>query len=94
MTGRTPQEGRIRAEGAIGADPAAMSLKPTVQDGPDQVSGEFRLVGGALYMGGGDAVDGVCTTHYRGAAGLGAIRAGYDGEPAEEMRRVSRAEED
>ncbi|MFG3031110.1 LppX_LprAFG lipoprotein [Streptomyces sp. NPDC048253] len=51
MTGRTPEEGRITAEAAIGVAPPAMSLKSTVLSGPDQGTGEFRLVGGVLYVG-------------------------------------------
>ncbi|MEV5899632.1 hypothetical protein [Streptomyces sp. NPDC052127] len=51
MTGRTPEEGRITAEAAIGVEPPAMSLKSTVLSGPDQGTGEFRLVGGVLYVG-------------------------------------------
>ncbi|MDQ0582830.1 LppX_LprAFG lipoprotein [Streptomyces rishiriensis] len=51
MTGRTPGEGRIEAEAAIGTEPPVMSLKSTVLSGPDQGTGEFRLVGGVLYVG-------------------------------------------
>ncbi|MFF1439666.1 LppX_LprAFG lipoprotein [Streptomyces sp. NPDC058295] len=55
MTGRTPEEGRIKAEAAIGVKPPAMSLKSTVLSGPDQGTGEFRLVGGMLYVGSDEA---------------------------------------
>ncbi|WP_189712373.1 hypothetical protein [Streptomyces phaeofaciens] len=55
MTGRTPEEGRVRAEAAISTEPAAMSLESTVLGGPDQGTGEFRLVDGALYMGSDEA---------------------------------------
>ncbi|GGR98022.1 putative lipoprotein [Streptomyces humidus] len=51
MTGRTPEEGRIKGEAAIGVKPPAMSLKSTVLSGPARGTGEFRLVGGALYVG-------------------------------------------
>ncbi|MDX3244731.1 hypothetical protein [Streptomyces sp. ME18-1-4] len=51
MTGRTPEEGRIKAEAAIGVKPPAMSLKSTVLSGPDQGTGEYRMVDGALYVG-------------------------------------------
>ncbi|MFD9431317.1 LppX_LprAFG lipoprotein [Streptomyces sp. NPDC060002] len=55
MTGRTPEEGRIKAEAAIGTEPPVMSLKSTVLSGPDQGTGEFRLVGGVLYVGSDEA---------------------------------------
>ncbi|MFJ1811867.1 MULTISPECIES: hypothetical protein [unclassified Streptomyces] len=55
MTGRTPEEGRIKAEAAIGIEPPAMSLKSTVLSGPDKGTGEFRLVGGVLYVGSDEA---------------------------------------
>jgi hypothetical protein len=55
MTGRTPEEGRIKAEAAIGTKPPVMSLKSTVLSGPDQGTGEFRLVGGVLYVGSDEA---------------------------------------
>lgn len=55
MTGRTPEEGRIEAEAVIGVEPPVMSLKSTVLSGPDQGTGEFRLVGGVLYVGSDEA---------------------------------------
>ncbi|MFD9396682.1 hypothetical protein ACFWBB_39895 [Streptomyces sp. NPDC060000] len=55
MTGRTPEEGRIKAEAAIGTEPPAMSLKSTVLSGPDKGTGEYRLVGGVLYVGSDEA---------------------------------------
>ncbi|WP_406007304.1 hypothetical protein OG440_14865 [Streptomyces sp. NBC_00637] len=58
MTGRTPEEGRVRAEAAIGTEPPAMSLKSTVLGGPDKGTGEFRLVGGVLYVGSDEAGEG------------------------------------
>ncbi|MFI2086968.1 hypothetical protein ACH47C_07625 [Streptomyces rishiriensis] len=51
MTGRTPEEGRITGEAAIGVRPPAMSLKSTVLSGADRGTGEFRVVGGVLYVG-------------------------------------------
>ncbi|MEH0546224.1 hypothetical protein QA802_25060 [Streptomyces sp. B21-105] len=49
--GRTPEEGRIRGEAAIGTKPQVMSLKSTVLSGPEKGTGEFRFVGGVLYIG-------------------------------------------
>ncbi|MDX3576685.1 MULTISPECIES: LppX_LprAFG lipoprotein [unclassified Streptomyces] len=49
--GRTPEEGRIRGEAAIGTKPQVMTLKSTVLSGPDKGTGEFRFVGGVLYIG-------------------------------------------
>jgi len=50
MSGRTPEEGRIRGEAMIGTKPQVMSLKSTVLSGPDKGTGEFRFVGGVLYV--------------------------------------------
>ncbi|MEU3610894.1 hypothetical protein ABZ725_01075 [Streptomyces sp. NPDC006872] len=50
-TGRTPEEGRIEGEAAIGVKPQVMSLKSTVLSGPDKGTGEFRFVDGVLYIG-------------------------------------------
>ncbi|MGW2911036.1 hypothetical protein ACWC9X_11345 [Streptomyces asoensis] len=58
MTGRTPEEGRVTAEAAIGTEPPAMSLKSTVLGGPDRGTGEYRLVGGVLYVGSDEAGEG------------------------------------
>ncbi|WP_329220182.1 hypothetical protein OG352_26070 [Streptomyces sp. NBC_01485] len=55
MTGRTPEEGRIKAEAALGTEPPVMSLKSTVLSGRDQGTGEIRLVGGVLYVGSDEA---------------------------------------
>ncbi|MCX4764303.1 hypothetical protein OG562_25755 [Streptomyces sp. NBC_01275] len=55
MTGRTPEEGRIKAEAAIGVKPAAMSLKSTALDGSEKGTGEIRLVDGVLYVGSDEA---------------------------------------
>ncbi|WP_328480243.1 hypothetical protein OHS71_17095 [Streptomyces sp. NBC_00377] len=55
MTGRTPEEGRVEAEAAIGTEPPAMSLKSTVLSGPGRGTGEYRLVGGVLYLGSDEA---------------------------------------
>lgn len=57
MTGRTPEEGRISGEAEIGVAPPAMSLKSTVLSGPDRGTGEFRLVGGVLYVGSDEATE-------------------------------------
>ncbi|MFF1543610.1 hypothetical protein [Streptomyces sp. NPDC058291] len=58
MTGRTPEEGRVKAEAAIGVKPPVMSLKSTVLGGRDRGTGEFRLVGGVLYVGSGEPGEG------------------------------------
>ncbi|MEU4876720.1 hypothetical protein [Streptomyces sp. NPDC021608] len=58
MSGRTPEEGRIKGEAAIGVKPPAMSLKSTVLSGDDRGTGEFRLVGGVLYVGSDEAGQG------------------------------------
>ncbi|MFF9057339.1 hypothetical protein ACF09K_01355 [Streptomyces sp. NPDC014882] len=55
MTGRTPEEGRIRAEAAMAVEPPAMSLRTTVLGGPDKGAGEVRLVGGVVYVGSDEA---------------------------------------
>ncbi|MEV6616002.1 hypothetical protein AB0N31_19490 [Streptomyces sp. NPDC051051] len=57
MTGRTPEEGRIRAEAAMAVEPPAMSLRTTVLGGPDKGVGEVRLVGGVLYVGSDEATE-------------------------------------
>lgn len=57
MTGRMPEEGRIRAEAAMAVKPPAMSLRTTVLGGPDKGVGEVRLVGGVLYVGSDEATE-------------------------------------
>ncbi|MGW1889342.1 DUF1396 domain-containing protein [Streptomyces sp. NPDC002004] len=54
MTGRVPEQGRLRAEASISMKPPAMSMKAAALDGPDHAETEIRLVGGSLYVGGGD----------------------------------------
>jgi hypothetical protein len=57
MSGRIPEQGRVGAEAALTVKPLAMTMKTVVLDGPDK--GEVvqtRLVGGALYTGGGEEV--------------------------------------
>ncbi|MFG2572911.1 hypothetical protein [Streptomyces sp. NPDC048481] len=58
MAGRTPEEGRIKGEAAIGVKPPVVRLKSTVLSGPDRGTGEFRLVGGVLYVGSDEAGQG------------------------------------
>ncbi|MDT0610092.1 LolA-like protein [Streptomyces lancefieldiae] len=54
MTGRAPEEGRVEAEAEMQLKPTvAMSMKMTALDqGPDATA-EIRLVGKAMYIGGG-----------------------------------------
>ncbi|MGV9939889.1 hypothetical protein [Streptomyces sp. NPDC003401] len=57
MTGRMPEEGRIRAEAAMAVEPPAMSLRTTVLGGPDKGVGEIRLVDGVIYVGSDEATE-------------------------------------
>ncbi|MFF4347915.1 DUF1396 domain-containing protein [Streptomyces sp. NPDC001530] len=54
MSGRVPEQGRVRAEASLSMKPLAMSMKTAALDGADKGEVELRLVGGALYMGGGE----------------------------------------
>ncbi|MFJ8188335.1 DUF1396 domain-containing protein [Streptomyces sp. NPDC096094] len=54
MTGRTPEEGRIKAEAEMRIKPTlAMSMKMTALDQGADAKGEIRLVDKAMYIGGG-----------------------------------------
>ncbi|MEV5548842.1 DUF1396 domain-containing protein [Streptomyces sp. NPDC052309] len=54
MTGRTPEEGRIKAEAQMRIKPTlAMSMKMTALDQGSGANAEIRLVDNALYIGGG-----------------------------------------
>ncbi|MBU6530907.1 DUF1396 domain-containing protein [Streptomyces mayonensis] len=54
MTGRVPEEGRIKAEAQMQLKPAlAMSMKMTALDQGADGSAEIRLVDKAMYIGGG-----------------------------------------
>ncbi|MFE0805230.1 DUF1396 domain-containing protein [Streptomyces sp. NPDC058812] len=54
MTGRTPEEGRIKAEAEMQIKPTlAMSMKMTALDQGADAKGEIRLVDKAMYIGGG-----------------------------------------
>ncbi|MEU1805689.1 DUF1396 domain-containing protein [Streptomyces sp. NPDC019937] len=55
MSGRTPEDGRFEGEGAMAFNPPAMRLKTRSLDQGADMSVEFRLTGGKLYLG-GDAV--------------------------------------
>ncbi|MFC9060551.1 LppX_LprAFG lipoprotein [Streptomyces sp. NPDC057074] len=54
MTGRTPEEGRVKAEAQMRIKPTlAMSMKMTALDQGGGASAEIRLVDKAMYIGGG-----------------------------------------
>ncbi|ANJ08974.1 DUF1396 domain-containing protein [Streptomyces parvulus] len=54
MTGRTPEEGRVKAEAQMQLEPEpAMSMKMTALDQGGGQSAEIRLVDKAMYIGGG-----------------------------------------
>ncbi|MFF0513715.1 LppX_LprAFG lipoprotein [Streptomyces sp. NPDC004250] len=54
MTGRTPEEGRVKAEAQMRIKPTlAMSMKMTALDQGAGASAEIRLVDKAMYIGGG-----------------------------------------
>lgn len=56
MTGRTPEEGRIKAEASMRTKPTvAMTMKMTALDQGEDGTAEIRLVGKAMYIGGGAA---------------------------------------
>ncbi|CAM5543360.1 LppX_LprAFG lipoprotein OS=Streptomyces alboniger OX=132473 GN=CP975_20940 PE=3 SV=1 [Streptomyces alboniger] len=56
MTGRVPEEGRIKAEASMRTKPTvAMSMKMTALDQGADGSAEIRLVDKAMYIGGGAA---------------------------------------
>ncbi|MET9501351.1 hypothetical protein ABZY42_06355 [Streptomyces sp. NPDC006622] len=57
MTGRMPEEGRLRAEAAMAMKPPAMSLRTTILGGPDKGVGEVRLVDGVVYVGSDEATE-------------------------------------
>lgn len=54
MTGRAPEEGRVEAEAEMRMKPTlAMSMKMTALDQGADAKAEIRLVGKAMYIGGG-----------------------------------------
>ncbi len=56
MTGRTPEEGRVKAEAQMRMKPdVAMSMKMTALDQGEDGTAEIRLVDKAMYIGGGAA---------------------------------------
>ncbi|MCZ4507136.1 DUF1396 domain-containing protein [Streptomyces sp. ActVer] len=56
MTGRTPEEGRVKAEAQMRMKPdVAMSMKMTALDQGADGTAEIRLVDKAMYIGGGAA---------------------------------------
>jgi len=55
MTGKVPGQGRIKGEAAMSMKPMAMSMKMAALDQLDPEPVELRLVGGVLYMGGGQS---------------------------------------
>ncbi|MGX1271753.1 LppX_LprAFG lipoprotein [Streptomyces phaeoluteigriseus] len=57
MTGRMPEEGRLRAEAAMAVKPPAMSLRTTILGGPGKGEGEVRLVDGVVYVGSDEATE-------------------------------------
>ncbi|MFD5817952.1 DUF1396 domain-containing protein [Streptomyces sp. NPDC127038] len=53
MTGTVPGEGRVSGEAAMSMKPLAMSMKMTAEDQATDGPVEIRLVGKAMYIGGG-----------------------------------------
>ncbi|MFJ6838247.1 DUF1396 domain-containing protein [Streptomyces sp. NPDC091209] len=53
MTGQVPEQGKVSAEAAMSMKPLAMSMKMTVEDQAADGPVEIRLVGKAMYIGGG-----------------------------------------
>ncbi|MFF3616107.1 DUF1396 domain-containing protein [Streptomyces sp. NPDC002580] len=53
MSGRSPGEGRVSGEAAMSVKPPAMSMKMTVEDQAVDGPVEIRVVGRAMYIGGG-----------------------------------------
>jgi len=53
MTGKVPEEGRISGEASMSMKPLAMSMKMTSEDQAADGPVEIRLVGKAMYIGGG-----------------------------------------
>jgi hypothetical protein len=53
LTGKVPEQGRVRGEATMSVKPLAMSMKLTAEDGADTGQVEIRLVDNALYLGGG-----------------------------------------
>ncbi|MEU0035543.1 DUF1396 domain-containing protein [Streptomyces sp. NPDC006333] len=56
MTGKVPETGRVEAEAAMSMKPLAMSMKMNALDEGADGKGEIRVVDGAMYLGGGEAV--------------------------------------
>jgi hypothetical protein len=56
MTGRVPEQGRVSGEAALSMKPPAMSMKMTTEDKAADGQVEIRLVGKAMYIGGGAQV--------------------------------------
>jgi hypothetical protein len=58
MTGRVPEQGRVKAEAAMRMKPTvAMSMKMTALDQKAEGTAEIRLVDEAMYMGGSGAAE-------------------------------------
>ncbi|QFZ74840.1 DUF1396 domain-containing protein [Streptomyces fagopyri] len=55
MTGKVPETGRVEAEAAMSMKPPAMSMKMNALDKGADGKVEIRVVGGAMYLGGGEA---------------------------------------
>jgi hypothetical protein len=53
MSGKTPGEGRVSGEAAMSMKPPALSMKMSVDDQAADGPVEIRLVGKAMYIGGG-----------------------------------------
>lgn len=53
MTGQVPEEGRVSGEAAMSMKPLAMSMKMKAEDQATDGQVEIRLVGKAMYIGGG-----------------------------------------
>ncbi|MCX4989109.1 MULTISPECIES: LppX_LprAFG lipoprotein [unclassified Streptomyces] len=53
MTGKVPEQGRVSGEAAMSMKPLAMSMKMTSEDQAADGPVEMRIVGKAMYIGGG-----------------------------------------
>jgi len=102
MSGRTPEEGRIKAEAQLRLKPAiAMSMKVTALDKGKDGEGEIRLVDKAMYIGGSSAaaeLDGKKWMKFdlsgldKGGAGSQSLGAGAgqaDKNPAQESTMLT-----
>lgn len=91
MTGRTPAEGRVKAEAQMQIEPElAMSMKMTALDQGGGQSAEIRLVDKAMYIGGGaeaaKEMDGKSWMKFDLAA------LGADGEELDQLGSASQAD--